>query len=304
MRIDGVILPIGETLHLTTVDGKPALIDMGDAATVSEILDSLSQYVAAVKPPLLIEHKTDGLQRGRIVDVYRGENEETGGEAIRIAVDLFDPELMEDAVMIRRFSPFLITGVQTVKGEVYPWALREASIVSVPMIDEGQPDIRIAAASLAGVLREGESCAILAQATEPGANLAHTPGEMTMTGAEILEALRADPQVVAELQALLAPAPAPAEPVAEAVVAAEPVAPAADPMAVAASAKVDALSAKLDRVLAVLPSLPVGAVAVAASAPVTRGVTNPPKASRNERALALMQAEGISYRDAFARVEA
>ena len=298
MRINGVILPIGKPLHLTTISGDPAVLDMGDASVSANVFDSLSRYVAAVKPPLLIEHKVDGLQRGRVVEVYVGKNEDTGGQAICVGVELFDPELIEDANMIRRLSPYLLTDMQTVAGDVYPYALREVSIVSVPMIDEGQPDVRIAAASIVGLLRAESSYANLAKDEETSAISAQAGAE-PMTAAEIVTAVLADAEAMAMLKAALMPEPAPA-PVAEIV---EPVpaampAPMMDPMAIAASARLTAIEAKLDRALAIGPNhAAVGGIAASAR-PVVGGVGSIAKPDPMARALAIQSEKGISFRDA------
>ena len=302
MIIEGQILPIGRVEHLTDVNGKPVQLDLSDPARVAEIVESLSAHIASVRPPLLLEHKRDGLRRGEVLSVFVGADPETGAEGIRVKVRVDDPKLQADAALIKRFSPFLVTQTQASDGTVYPYGLHEVSTVSVPMSDADQPDVMIAAASQIAVLRKNESYAILAKDEEPSAILAKPENE-TMTMAEIIAAMQAaTPEELAAFKAFVAPAPPPAPaPVVE-VESAAPVAAPVDPTMIAMSKQIASISATLDRFVQTAPSQAPGSVAIAAGRGVANGVGGAPaeKPGLTTRARQIQIEKRIPYRDAVA----
>lgn len=299
MIIEGQFLPLGSVAHMTDVDGTPRTLDMGDPAIAKAVLDSLQGYVAAVKPPLLKEHKRDGYRRGEVLEVFEGDADGVPGIFARVRVD--DPEMQANAALIKRFSPFLVTNTTTSAGTVYPYGLHELSTVSVPMIDDGTPDIRIAAASQIGALRDDSGCAILAQSSETGAILAQAVEPM-MTAAEIIAALQgATPEELAAFRAVCAPAPvAPPVVVESAAPPAAPAAPSVDPMMVAAS-RMEAAATRLEKAMALAPSSEPGSVAIAAGRGVAGGIAPVPEAKHIvTRAREIQREKNIPLRDAIA----
>jgi hypothetical protein len=318
--IEGRILRGGPN-HLTDVDGKPVVIDLSAASDRRAMIESLAAYVEAVHPPLLIEHKRDGLRRGEVVDVLEGEGDD--GPDVRVRVRVDDPQLAQVANLARRFSPYLLTGATTAAGERYPYGLAEVSAVSVPMVDHGTPDARIAAASAYGagetprnVDVSGETLTVSSQPVSSGSDAeagspANGDESMMATIAELIAMLQAaTPEDLAMLRAVLAePAPAPAPEVevdAAALPApdAPPAAPMDEPIAqIAAAAVAKALKpfeAKIDRLLAVAPTEQPGAIAAAAVARggVAGGVATPAKSDILARALAIQREKRIPYSEA------
>lgn len=304
MIIEGQILPVGRVEHLTDIAGNAVQLDLRDPAHVAAIVESINAHIARVRPPLLREHKRDGLRRGEVLEALVGKDPDTGVEGIRVRVRVDDPELIRDAALIKRFSPFLVTQTKASDGTLYPYGLAEVSTVSVPMSDADQPDVLIAAASQIGALRDDESSAILAKSVEPSAILAQAPEDSMID--ELLAALQAaTPEQLAAFRTLLSPPPAavtvdaaaPPVPAPAPVPASAPMDPMQVAMAAAVANAIGPLAAKVDRLIAGAPQTAPGSIAAAA---IHRGAmpgpsSAPVKRDPNARALELQRAKGITY---------
>lgn len=298
--IEGTILPYSEPAHMTTVDGQHVVLELDGGEYSASVLDSFRRYVAAVRPPFLIQHTHDGLRRGEVVEVFRGDDPDTGVDSIRVRIRVDDPEL--NVSLIKRLSGYFIPDATDSRGETYRMGLGEVSAVSAGMVDATQGDVRIAASAwfspgglLTNVTSGGQSPVIAAS----------VPQEMPMTKEELI-ALLADADVLAALKAALMPPPAPA-PTVEVETSAPmpaPGSPAPTPPAAPMLASADLLK-RFDALEAMIGQLRAPgqlAATIAAAGPIASGVkTGGPQKSRDEQIAEVRAkhiAAGMSFQNA------
>lgn len=298
--IEGTLLPYAQPAYLTTTKGDPIVLELDGGEYSRAVLDSLSAYVAAVRPPLLREHRREGVRYGDVMEVFRGDDPDTGEDSIRVRIAV-DPGSDLNPALVKRLSGYFAPDATDSAGNVYRMGLAEVSAVAVPMVDIQQGDVRIAASAwfspgglLTNVTSGGQSPVIAAS----------VPQEKPMTKEELI-ALLADADVLAALKAALTPAPAPAPEVEVEMTPPAPPAAAMAPMVppspvAAAAAEIRAAVARAyDEGIAAAAAQHRGALAagIAAAGRVTGGVGNP-TGDVNDRAAQIAREKGVSFRDA------
>jgi len=107
-------------------DGEQ-LIPLGNADFYDMVLDSLIAWVERVQPPVLLEHERTGKVTGKVTRVF--------GDTDGIYAQFEVPEDVArdiDAGAFRFVSPTVAWSFTADDGEVWPAALLELSMVSVP----------------------------------------------------------------------------------------------------------------------------------------------------------------------------
>ena len=103
------------------------LIPLGDPDFYDMVLESLITWVEAVHPPVLLEHERNGTVLGKVTRCFGDE----GG--IYCQFDVPDNVALDiDAGAYRFVSPTVAWSFTADTGEVWPAALLELSLVSVP----------------------------------------------------------------------------------------------------------------------------------------------------------------------------
>lgn len=298
--IEGTLLPYSAPAYLQTTDGQPIVLELDGGEYSRAVLDSLAAYVAAVRPPLLREHRREGVRYGEVAEVFRGADPDTGEDSIRVRISV-DPVAEINPALIKRLSGYFTPDAQDSAGNLYRMGLAEVSAVAVPMVDAQQGAVRIAASAwFSGAAPL--TCAQMG-AESPG-DAADSPQEKPMTKEELI-ALLADADVLAALKAAVAPAPAPAPEVEVEMTPPAPPAAATAPMVppspvAAAAAEIRAAVARAyDEGIAAAAAQHRGALAagIAAAGRVTGGVGNP-TGDVNDRAAQIAREKGVSFRDA------
>jgi hypothetical protein len=125
-RIKIHLLPRVENLS----DQEDRVLNLGP--DFDKYANSINEYIHQAKVPLLIEHNLDGGSYGTIVDSYSNE------DGLFAIAEVPDPSVLEG----KRFvSPRIRWNHRDLQGKVWPAALLETSLVSVPRFHIGQEEI-------------------------------------------------------------------------------------------------------------------------------------------------------------------
>lgn len=129
MKYKAHLLPRTERLHVS----EDTVVDLSDGK-FDVLAESLSEFVNAVQPNVLIEHNVDGSSYGKVLETSL---EDSG---IYATIELNEESLPEN-FNPRWVSPRIAWNHVDVNGRKWPAALLETSLVSVPRFLVGQDSL-------------------------------------------------------------------------------------------------------------------------------------------------------------------
>ena len=129
MKFLAHLLPRVEKLY---VDEETTVDLSGDK--YNHVANSLIEFVNLTQPNVLMEHELDGGTRGRVVEAYSDED----GIQAKIIIE---EDSLPDKFIPRFVSPRIAWNHRDVTGTLWPAALLELSLVSIPRFLVGQKEL-------------------------------------------------------------------------------------------------------------------------------------------------------------------
>jgi hypothetical protein len=129
MKFLAHLLPRVEKLY---VDEETTVDLSGDK--YNHVANSLIEFVNLTQPNVLMEHELDGGTRGRVVEAYSDED----GICAKIIIE---EDSLPDKFIPRFVSPRIAWNHKDVTGTIWPAALLELSLVSIPRFLVGQKEL-------------------------------------------------------------------------------------------------------------------------------------------------------------------
>jgi hypothetical protein len=129
MKFLAHLLPRVEKLY---VDEETTVDLSGDK--YNHVANSLIEFVNLTQPNVLMEHELDGGTRGRVVEAYSDED----GICAKIIIE---EDSLPDKFIPRFVSPRIAWNHRDVTGTIWPAALLELSLVSIPRFLVGQKEL-------------------------------------------------------------------------------------------------------------------------------------------------------------------
>jgi hypothetical protein len=104
-------------------DSEDSHVDLSENR--EEVIESLKEYVLSARPSILLEHETDGTSYGRVTELFEDE------DGLKASFELID-SFPQDRGKLRFVSPRIKWNYKDIYGKVWPAALQELSLVSMP----------------------------------------------------------------------------------------------------------------------------------------------------------------------------